>query len=153
MAASATASGAAKLCYSVSQHGHSISKPASKKAMGTVKFVIHNPIHFSRTRAKRSFPLRALDPKSEEEEEKENNSNRTGAFTFEQVTLFFWEDLEYLWKLLAGSVVGAAVIKYGSIVFPGITRPNIVQALIMISTPVIVAVFLLFKRSQAETRS
>ncbi|XP_062156463.1 uncharacterized protein LOC133864206 isoform X2 [Alnus glutinosa] len=147
MAASATASGAAKLCYSVSQHGHSISKPASKKAMGTVKFVIHNPIHFSRTRAKRSFPLRALDPKSEEEEEKENNSNRTGAFTFEQ------EDLEYLWKLLAGSVVGAAVIKYGSIVFPGITRPNIVQALIMISTPVIVAVFLLFKRSQAETRS
>jgi hypothetical protein len=63
------------------------------------------------------------------------------------------EDLDYLWKLLAGSVVGAAVIKYGSIVFPGITRPNIVQALIMISTPVIVAVFLLFKRSQAETRS
>jgi hypothetical protein len=98
MAASATASGAAKLCYSVSQHGHSISKPASKKAMGTVKFVIHNPIHFSRTRAKRSFPLRALDPKSEEEEEKENNSNRTGAFTFEQVTLFFWVNL-YLFFL------------------------------------------------------
>jgi len=101
MAASATASGAAKLCYSVSQHGHSISKPASKKAMGTVKFVIHNPIHFSRTRAKRSFPLRALDPKSEEEEEeeKENNSNRTGAFTFEQVTLFFWVNL-YLFFLI-----------------------------------------------------
>lgn len=59
------------------------------------------------------------------------------------------EDLDYLWKLLAGSVVGAAVIKYGSIVFPGITRPNIVQALIMISTPIIVACFLLVKRSRA----
>jgi len=55
--------------------------------------------------------------------------------------------------LVAVSVVGAAIIKYGSVVFPEITRPNIVQALIMISTPVIVAVFLLIKQSRAESWS
>lgn len=188
MAASATAVGAANLCYSASQHRHS--KPASKKPMGTLKFVIQNPVHLSRTRAETSFPIRALDPQTEEEEEKENDSNRTGAFTSPQVTFFHWvnllilflpiislnsvdltnlkwsffiifaaflwckqEDLDYLWKLIAGSVVGGGVIKYGSIVFPEITRPNLVQALIMISTPVVVAVFLLVKRSRAETRS
>ncbi|XP_059458799.1 uncharacterized protein LOC132188382 isoform X2 [Corylus avellana] len=145
MAASATATGAANLCYSASQHRHS--KPASKKPMGTLKFVIQNPVHLSRTRAETSFPIRALDPQTEEQEEKENDSNRTGAFTSSQ------EDLDYLWKLIAGSVVGGGVIKYGSIVFPEITRPNLVQALIMISTPVVVAVFLLVKRSRAETRS
>ncbi|KAK0595874.1 hypothetical protein LWI29_010784 [Acer saccharum] len=59
------------------------------------------------------------------------------------------EDLNYLLKLGAGSVVGAAVIKYGSILFPEITRPNIFQALIMISTPVIVAVFLLISERKA----
>ncbi|XP_059458797.1 uncharacterized protein LOC132188382 isoform X1 [Corylus avellana] len=151
MAASATATGAANLCYSASQHRHS--KPASKKPMGTLKFVIQNPVHLSRTRAETSFPIRALDPQTEEQEEKENDSNRTGAFTSSQVTFFHWEDLDYLWKLIAGSVVGGGVIKYGSIVFPEITRPNLVQALIMISTPVVVAVFLLVKRSRAETRS
>jgi hypothetical protein len=69
---------------------------------------------------------------------------------------FLWckqEDLDYLWKLIAGSVVGGGVIKYGSVVFPGITRPNLVVALIMISAPVVVAVFLLAKRSREETRS
>ncbi|PKI32003.1 hypothetical protein CRG98_047612 [Punica granatum] len=58
------------------------------------------------------------------------------------------EDLSYLGKLGAGSVAGAAAIKYGSIIFPDITRPNILQALIMISTPVIVSVFLLIKQSK-----
>lgn len=92
MAASATASGAAKLCYSVSQHRHS--NPASKKPMDTLKFVIHNPVHLSRTRAETSFPIRALDPQTEEEEEKENdNSNGTGAFTSPQVTFFPWVNL------------------------------------------------------------
>ncbi|XP_050286547.1 uncharacterized protein LOC126725727 isoform X2 [Quercus robur] len=61
------------------------------------------------------------------------------------------EDWEFFWKLVAVSVVGAAIIKYGSVAFPEITRPNIVQALIMISTPVIVAVFLLIKQSRAES--
>ncbi|KAG2729339.1 hypothetical protein I3760_01G245900 [Carya illinoinensis] len=146
MAASATASGAPKLCYSDSQYGHS--KPATKRAMGTIKFYIQNNVNFPRRSAQRSFPIRALDPQRGEEEEQEDSSknNKTGAFTSQ-------EDLEYLWKLVAGSVVGAAVLKYGSAVFPDTTRPNIVQALIMISAPVIVAVFLLIKQSRAERRS
>lgn len=60
------------------------------------------------------------------------------------------EDWNYLLKLGAGSLAGAAVIKYGSILFPEITRPNILQALIMISTPVVVAVVLLIKLSYQE---
>ncbi|KAL2516178.1 uncharacterized protein Fot_30149 [Forsythia ovata] len=60
------------------------------------------------------------------------------------------EDLNYLVRLGAGSLAGAAAVKYGSIIFPEITRPNIVQALIMISTPVIVAVFLLIKQSRVD---
>lgn len=61
--------------------------------------------------------------------------------------------MEYLGKVVAGSLVAAAVIKYGSIVLPEITRPNIVQALIMIFLPVVVAVLLLIKQSRAEGRS
>lgn len=49
----------------------------------------------------------------------------------------------------AGSVAGAAVIKYGSVVFPDITTPNIFLALFMILTPVIVAIVLLTKQSRA----
>ncbi|KAG6792461.1 hypothetical protein NC652_002166 [Populus alba x Populus x berolinensis] len=60
------------------------------------------------------------------------------------------EDWNYLLKLGAGSLAGAAVIKYGSILFPEITRPNILQALIMISTPVVLAVVLLMKLSYQE---
>ncbi|XP_041020038.1 uncharacterized protein LOC121261634 [Juglans microcarpa x Juglans regia] len=143
MAASATASGAPKLYYSASQYGHS--KPATKIAMGTIQFYIQNNVNFPRRSAQWSFPIRALDPQRGEEEEQEDSSknNKTGAITSQ-------EDLEYLWKLVAGSVVGAAVLKYGSAVFPEITRPNIAQALIMISAPVIVAVFLLIKQSRAE---
>ncbi|PIN00019.1 hypothetical protein CDL12_27481 [Handroanthus impetiginosus] len=58
------------------------------------------------------------------------------------------EDINYLVQLGGGSVAGAAAIKYGSIIFPEITRPNLAQALLMISAPVIVAVFLLIKQSQ-----
>ncbi|XP_011091834.1 uncharacterized protein LOC105172173 [Sesamum indicum] len=60
------------------------------------------------------------------------------------------EDWQYLAKLGAGSVAGAAAIKYGSIVFPEITRPNLAQALLMISAPVVVAVWLLIKRSRLD---
>ncbi|XP_022844946.1 uncharacterized protein LOC111368015 [Olea europaea var. sylvestris] len=59
-------------------------------------------------------------------------------------------DLNYLVKLGAGSLAGAAAIKYGSIILPEITQPNIVQALIMITTPVIVAVVLLIKQSRVD---
>lgn len=64
--------------------------------------------------------------------------------------LNFQEDLKYLVKLGGGSVVGAAVIKYGSIILPEITRPNIIQALIMVSAPVVVAVWLLLKQSRQD---
>ncbi len=84
MAASATASGGApNLRYSLSH-------PITKKAEGTIKFFIHNPLHFSRTtRLKTSFPIRALDPQTEEEEETENQNfnNKSGSFT-SQVTFF-----------------------------------------------------------------
>ncbi|CAN1761584.1 hypothetical protein LINPERHAP1_LOCUS7950 [Linum perenne] len=54
------------------------------------------------------------------------------------------EDLWFLLKLGGGSFVGAAAIKYGSIVFPEITTPNLTQALLMISLPVVLSVFILF---------
>ncbi|KAK3016047.1 hypothetical protein RJ639_007534 [Escallonia herrerae] len=60
------------------------------------------------------------------------------------------EDLSYILKLAASSVSGAAAIKYGSVIFPDITRPNIVQALIMISAPIIVAVLILIKKSRTK---
>lgn len=58
--------------------------------------------------------------------------------------------MAYLWKLGVGSVVGAAVVKYGSVVFPQITRPNIVEALTIILTPVVVAVLILINQSRAD---
>ncbi|KAF5200419.1 homoserine O-acetyltransferase [Thalictrum thalictroides] len=57
------------------------------------------------------------------------------------------DDLSYLWKLGAGSVVGAVVIKYGSLLFPAITTPNLTQALLMISTPMLLSVLLLIRQS------
>ena len=50
-------------------------------------------------------------------------------------------------KLVVGSFAGGAVIKFGSALFPEITTPNIVLALVIITTPVLVAVFLLIKES------
>lgn len=66
------------------------------------------------------------------------------------VMIFKQEDLGYVLKLGGGSMVGAAIIKYGSVLFPEITRPNIVQALIMISAPVVIAVLLLIKQSRVK---
>uniref|UniRef100_A0A0D9VMB1 Uncharacterized protein n=1 Tax=Leersia perrieri TaxID=77586 RepID=A0A0D9VMB1_9ORYZ len=60
------------------------------------------------------------------------------------------DDSSYLWKLGLGSVGGAAAIKYGSILLPDITRPNIVVALLMVCIPVVVAVVLLLKVSSSE---
>lgn len=119
-------------------------RPANK-FMGSAKFAIHIPDCFSSSRAKGSFPIRALDPQRQEEEKEENSSilNTITGFNSQN-------DLEYLGKLLAGSIVGGAVIKYGSIVFPEITRPNILLALIMIFTPVIIATLLLIKQSRAK---
>lgn len=58
--------------------------------------------------------------------------------------------MDYLVKLGAGSVVGAAAIKYGSVVFPEVTRPNVTEALAMISFPVVAAVLLLIRQSRSE---
>ncbi|CAN6245715.1 unnamed protein product [Urochloa humidicola] len=60
------------------------------------------------------------------------------------------DDSSYLWTLGLGSVGGAAVIKYGSILLPDITRPNIVLALLMVSLPVVAAVLILLKASSSE---
>ncbi|CAL4967505.1 unnamed protein product [Urochloa decumbens] len=60
------------------------------------------------------------------------------------------DDSGYLWTLGLGSVGGAAVIKYGSILLPDITRPNIVLALLMVSLPVVAAVLILLKASSSE---
>ncbi|KVH93052.1 hypothetical protein Ccrd_004896 [Cynara cardunculus var. scolymus] len=59
-------------------------------------------------------------------------------------------DLKFLLKLGAGSFMAAAAIKYGSILVPEITQPNITQALIMISTPVLVSLLILIKESRVE---
>ncbi|KAI5337441.1 PREDICTED: LOC110784230 [Prunus dulcis] len=145
--ASATAPGVSSLRYS-SGSGHRRIRPA-KKVTGYRKFAIHYPNCFSSTRVKGSLLIRALDPQrggGEEEEESSGIANTTSAPNSQ-------DDLEYLGKVVAGSIVAAAVIKYGSIVFPEITRPNIVQALIMILTPVIVAILLLIKQSRAEGQS
>ncbi|GFP99480.1 hypothetical protein PHJA_002092100 [Phtheirospermum japonicum] len=60
------------------------------------------------------------------------------------------EDLNYLVKLGAGSVAGAVAIKYGSTIFPEMTRPNLGLALLMISAPVVVAVLILIKQSRVD---
>ncbi|MFS7980539.1 hypothetical protein Hanom_Chr10g00940631 [Helianthus anomalus] len=60
------------------------------------------------------------------------------------------DDVSFLLKLGGGSFAGAAAIKYGSILVPEITRPNITQALIMISTPAILALLLLIKQSRLQ---
>ena len=62
------------------------------------------------------------------------------------------DDFYYLWKLAAGSIGGASAVKYGSVLFPDITRPNIVQALLMISLPVLVAILILIKESSKDVQ-
>ncbi|GLJ25306.1 hypothetical protein SUGI_0484380 [Cryptomeria japonica] len=60
------------------------------------------------------------------------------------------EDVSYLWKLTLGCITGAIVIKYGSILLPDITRPNIIQALFMIGIPVSASILLLLVASSME---
>ncbi|KAF8400613.1 hypothetical protein HHK36_013912 [Tetracentron sinense] len=106
------------------------------KVVNSTKISTNIPSSFStNTRRRRLLLVRGSDPQREAED-----SSTENGFTSQ-------EDLNYLWQLVVGSIGGAAVIKYGSILFPNITRPNIAEALIMISTPVIVAVLLLIKQS------
>ncbi|KAM1493381.1 hypothetical protein FF1_025168 [Malus domestica] len=143
--ASATVTGASSLRYSSGSDQRRL-RPAQKFTSYT-KFAIHFPNCLSSTRVKGYFPIRALDPQRGGEEEVNSNVGNNGSGLISE------DDLEYLGKVVAGSLVAAAVIKYGSIVLPEITRPNIVQALIMIFMPIVVAVLLLIKQSRAEGRS
>ncbi|CAL1377731.1 unnamed protein product [Linum trigynum] len=72
------------------------------------------------------------------------NDSASGSSKMERQEVDGGDDLGYLLKLGAGTFAGAAAIKYGSVVFPEITRPNLTQALLMISLPVVVASLLLF---------
>ncbi|XVF86423.1 hypothetical protein PTKIN_Ptkin18bG0038700 [Pterospermum kingtungense] len=139
MAASATASGAPMFCCSTPNHRRRLN-PASK-LKSFVKLVIDANNRSSSTSFQRSFPIRAVDSQTEEE---------TSSLDEPTTALIPQEDVNYLWKLGAGSVVGAAIIKYGSILFPEITRPNILQALFMISAPVVIAVLLLINQSRVQ---
>ncbi|KAF3450902.1 hypothetical protein FNV43_RR06991 [Rhamnella rubrinervis] len=106
------------------------------------ELAIHNSVYSSRLApTTRLNPIRALSGGKEPEDPKTSKNGHA---------LVSKEDAAYLWKLGVGSVVGAAVIKYGSVVFPEITRPSIIQALIIIVTPLVVAVLLLINQSRAE---
>ncbi|XXG52297.1 hypothetical protein AAC387_Pa03g0674 [Persea americana] len=102
------------------------------------------PIFSSTARPSRSpFLARASNqPPTQEPDANPNSNNNTSSNAFSSP-----DDLNYLWKLVAGSVGGAAVIKYGSVIFPDITKPNILQALAMIMVPVFVSVIVLIKES------
>uniref|UniRef100_A0A453PZ10 MFS transporter n=1 Tax=Aegilops tauschii subsp. strangulata TaxID=200361 RepID=A0A453PZ10_AEGTS len=62
------------------------------------------------------------------------------------------DDSGYLLTLGLGSVGGAAAVKYGSVLLPDITRPNIVEALLMVSLPMAVAALILLKLSSTSTQ-
>ncbi|CAK9164891.1 unnamed protein product [Ilex paraguariensis] len=89
--------------------------------------------------------VRASKPQKEEINSNADDTDR--AFILSQ------EDWKYLVQLGGGSVVGGAAIKYGSVLFPQITKPNIFIALIMISAPVVVAVWLLIKQSHLDSKA
>ncbi|KAH9666761.1 hypothetical protein KPL70_020766 [Citrus sinensis] len=170
MAATAAAAtgGAPKLSHASSNSNRRRLDP-SKKLTGSIKFLIKTPNHSSTSSIQRQFTTQASkDPQTEEQEESSIDDNAEDASTFEcdplivnkeaskegypLIGVLLWskqEDLSYLWKIGVGSFVGAAVIKYGSILFPEITRPNISLALVMISTPVVLAVWLLIKQSSS----
>ncbi|CAM8934094.1 unnamed protein product [Rhodiola kirilowii] len=57
----------------------------------------------------------------------------------------------YVLKLGVGSVAGAAVIKYGSVLVPQITRPNLAEALFIIITPVVAAALILLIKSRTTS--
>ncbi|KAL5575564.1 hypothetical protein UlMin_017263 [Ulmus minor] len=122
-----------KLWYSRSDYHP---RNPAKNLITSTKFAIHHTLGFSSLAAKTSFPIQAQRQGQEDSTTTNNNGSQ--------------DDLDYLWKLAAGSIAGAAVIKYGSVVFPEITRPNITQALFMILAPCVVAVILLINQSRKK---
>ncbi|KAL3814751.1 hypothetical protein ACJIZ3_016019 [Penstemon smallii] len=100
-------------------------------------------LHFTAS-SKRFISHVQASYKSPTEKDQEANAASNKA------TFVSQEDLEYLVRVGCTSFAGAAAIKYGSVIFPEIARPNIVQALIMILAPVIVAVVLLIRQSRVN---
>ncbi|XP_048439867.1 uncharacterized protein LOC125477089 isoform X2 [Pyrus x bretschneideri] len=88
--ASATATGASNLRYSSGLDQRRLRPP--QKFTSYTKFAIHYPNCLSSKRVKGYFPIRALDPQRGGEEEEVNSK----------------DDLEYLGKVVAGSLVAAA---------------------------------------------
>ncbi|KAL6972867.1 hypothetical protein U1Q18_027042 [Sarracenia purpurea var. burkii] len=115
--------------------------PVERRRRNPARIAVGVPILLPTTAFKSSLLVRASDPPREDV----NSSNDRADHNFTSQ-----EDLNYLWKLGAGSIAGAAAIKYGSVFYPEITRPNLSEAIIIISFPVIVAVLLLIRQSRAE---
>ncbi|GAV85800.1 hypothetical protein CFOL_v3_29234 [Cephalotus follicularis] len=141
VASSATAtasSGSTKLGFSSPRYMRRRMPKPTKRLMSSSKLVIYGSNCSSSARVVRSVSIKAFDP-----QEESIDNNDTAAIVSQ-------EDWSYLWKLGAGSVLGAAFIKYGSILGPEVTRPNIVLALTIISTPVIIAVLLLINQSRVQ---
>ncbi|CAA7057945.1 unnamed protein product [Microthlaspi erraticum] len=109
-------------------------EPAKKKTMNSFKFVTNFRNLSTNSGTKPSFRVKASDHRSEQAD------NGQG----------IQEDLNYLLKIGAGSVAGAAIIKYGSVLLPEITRPNLTQALFIIIAPVVISVILLIRSSSSK---
>ncbi|VVA97779.1 unnamed protein product [Arabis nemorensis] len=119
---------------------HRSLEPMKKKTMSSVKFVtiFRNPSsNISNSGTNRSFRVTASDHRSEQADDGRG----------------IQEDLNYLLKLGVGSVAGAAIIKYGSVLVPEITRPNLTQALFIIIAPVVISVILLFRSSSSKNQN
>ncbi|KFK38943.1 hypothetical protein AALP_AA3G180200 [Arabis alpina] len=119
---------------------HRSLEPMKKKTMSSVKFVTiyQNPSNnISNAGTKRSFRVMASDDRSEQADNGQGTQ----------------EDLNYLLKLGVGSVAGAAIIKYGSVLVPEVTRPNLTQALFIIIAPVVISLILLIRSSSSKNQN
>ncbi|ESQ48357.1 hypothetical protein EUTSA_v10021721mg [Eutrema salsugineum] len=116
---------------------HRSLEPTMKKTTSSVKFVTSFRTPSINSGTKRSFRVTASDDRSEQAD------NGPG----------MQEDLNYLLKLGVGSVAGAAIIKYGSVLLPEITRPNLTQALFIIIAPVVISVILLIRSSSSKNQN
>ncbi|XP_057460093.1 uncharacterized protein LOC130750516 [Actinidia eriantha] len=137
MAATATAIELPKICPSLSA-GRRLNR---RHNMFLARIAVGVPFLFQSTSFKSSGLVRASEPQRDEVNSSTNDPNR--AFTSQ-------EDRNYLSKLGAGSVVGAATIKHASVIFPEITRPNILEAMAMVFAPVVVAVLLFIRQTRLQ---
>ncbi|XP_059643746.1 uncharacterized protein LOC132285571 isoform X1 [Cornus florida] len=123
-------------------------RPKASRTATRIAFGVPNL--FPATTPTLTHVVRASEPQREQQVNDSDPATFTSPSRLYLAFSLSKQELNYLWKLGVGSVAGAAAIKYGSILFPEITRPNILLALIMISAPVIVAVLLLIKHSRDQ---